>query len=106
LRIAIRGGPEAVQVSIADTGSGMNPETIEHIFEPFFSTKDRQEGVGLGLAVVHGIVQRHGGRIEVESALQRGTTFHLIFPRRPPGADHHAGDGARSAGVAALSGGT
>jgi len=105
LRIGVRGGADDVRVSIGDTGIGIPPDAMEHIFEPFFSTKDRQEGVGLGLAVVHGIVQRHGGRIEVESELQRGTTFHVILPRRPSGAgDHHAGEGARSAGEAALTG--
>jgi two-component system NtrC family sensor kinase len=105
LRVDIRGAADTVRVSISDTGPGIPPEAMEHIFEPFFSTKDRQEGVGLGLAVVHGIVQRHGGRIEVESELQRGTTFHMTLPRRPSGSgDHHAGEGARSAGKAALSG--
>ena len=105
LRLGIRGAGESVRVSVSDTGVGIPPDALEHIFEPFFSTKDRQEGVGLGLAVVHGIVQRHGGRIEVESELLRGTTFHLILPRRPSGAgDHHAGEGARSAGEAVLNG--
>jgi two-component system NtrC family sensor kinase len=105
LRLGVRGTADTVRVSIADTGPGISPEALEHIFEPFFSTKDRQQGVGLGLAVVHGIVQRHGGRIEVDSGPDRGTTFHLILPRRPSGSgDHHAGEGARSAGQTALSG--
>jgi two-component system NtrC family sensor kinase len=105
LRVAVLGAANDVRASIGDTGVGIPPDALDHIFEPFFSTKDRQEGVGLGLAVVHGIVQRHGGRIEVESELQRGTTFHLILPRRPSEAgDHHAGEGARSAGEAALTG--
>ena len=105
LRVAVWGAADDVRASISDTGVGIPPGALEHIFEPFFSTKDRQEGVGLGLAVVHGIVQRHGGRIEVESELQRGTTFHLSLPRRPSEAgDHHAGEGARSAGEAALTG--
>ncbi|MGE5178189.1 MAG: sensor histidine kinase [Bacteroidota bacterium] len=105
LRVGITGTAAELRISIADTGVGIPPEIRDHIFEPFFSTKDRQEGVGLGLAVVHGIVQRHGGRIEVESEVQRGTVFHLILPRRPsgPGVDD-AGDGARSAGAPALSG--
>jgi two-component system NtrC family sensor kinase len=105
LRVTTTGDADQLRVSVADTGVGIPPDALEHIFEPFFSTKDRQEGVGLGLAVVHGIVQRHGGRIEVESEVHRGTTFHLILPRRPSGpGDHHAGDGARSANKPALSG--
>ncbi len=57
---------------------------LPRIFEPFFSTKDKESGVGLGLAVVYGIVQRHGGDIDVDTAPGRGTTFHLRLPRRPP----------------------
>jgi two-component system NtrC family sensor kinase len=105
LRVELRGTADEIEVAIGDTGVGIPPEALEHIFEPFFSTKDRQEGVGLGLAVVHGIVQRHGGRLEVESEVRRGTTFHLILPRRPsPPGDNHAGEGARSADSSALSG--
>lgn len=105
LRLGLSGTPEQIHLSIGDTGVGIPPEVREHIFEPFFSTKERQEGVGLGLAVVHGIVQRHGGRIEVESEVGHGTTFHLVLPRRPSGAgNHHAGDGARSAASSARSG--
>jgi two-component system NtrC family sensor kinase len=98
LRIALQGADRELGISIGDTGVGIPPDALDHIFEPFFSTKDRQEGVGLGLAVVHGIIHRHSGRIEVESEVHRGTTFHLYLPRRPsrPG-DDHAGDGARSA---------
>ena len=105
LRVALEGRTDEIEIAIGDSGVGIPPEALEHIFEPFFSTKDRQEGVGLGLAVVHGIVQRHGGRLEVESEVRRGTTFHLILPRRPsrPG-DNHAGEGARSADHSALSG--
>jgi len=76
-----------VTVEIADTGPGIPPEVLPHIFEPFFSTKDQESGVGLGLAVVYGIVQRHGGTIDVHSEPGLGTTFIMRLPRqRPPDA--------------------
>ncbi|MBI5503396.1 MAG: HAMP domain-containing protein [Deltaproteobacteria bacterium] len=74
---------DCVQVSVRDTGVGIPPEVVPHIFEPFFSTKEDQNGVGLGLSVAYGIMQRHGGRIEVDSEVGRGTTFTLVLPRRP-----------------------
>jgi signal transduction histidine kinase len=62
----------------------MAPEVRSRIFDPFFSTKHETKGVGLGLAVVSGIVQRHEGRIEVESQPGRGTTFIITLPRQLP----------------------
>ena len=67
-----------VQVSIGDTGEGIKPEDLSHIFDPFFTTKS--QGTGLGLSVAHGIIQEHGGAIDVKSEFGRGTTFSLIFP--------------------------
>ncbi len=72
-------------LSVADTGRGMPPEVKARIFEPFFSTKEGN-GVGLGLAVVYGIVERHCGRIEVVSAPGSGTVFTLDLPLRQPAA--------------------
>jgi two-component system NtrC family sensor kinase len=71
-----------IKMEISDNGSGIAPENISHIFEPFYSTKRDASGIGLGLAIVHGIIENHKGRIEVDSELGRGTTFRIIFPLR------------------------
>lgn len=84
LSVRLTGDPEAVRIDVEDTGPGIPQDVLPFIFEPFFSTKDSESGVGLGLAVVYGIVHRHGGTIEVESEVGSGTTFHLRFPRVPP----------------------
>lgn len=70
-----------VRLTVSDTGHGMEPEIIERIFDPYFTTKKPDEGTGMGLAVVHGIVKSHGGTITVESKVGEGTTFHIFFPR-------------------------
>lgn len=70
----------SIRLSIRDTGSGISPGVIPHIFEPFFSTKHDTSGIGLGLAIVHGIIQNHKGRIDVESEIGKGTTISIIFP--------------------------
>jgi len=68
-------------ISISDTGKGIAPEAIDKIFDPFFTTKSEGEGVGLGLSITRAIIERHGGRIDVESAAGSGTTFILTLPR-------------------------
>jgi len=99
LRVRLTDGPDdTVVVEISDTGPGIPAELRSSIFEPFFSTKEDQSGVGLGLAVVYGIVERHGGDIDVESEPGRGATFRLRLPRRPPVSAEHAtsSEGART----------
>jgi PAS domain S-box-containing protein len=73
-------GP-CVAVSIADTGSGIPPESLAHIFEPFYTTKEVGRGTGLGLSQVYGFAKQSGGDVAVESEVGRGTTFTLYLPR-------------------------
>jgi two-component system sensor histidine kinase AtoS len=69
-----------VRITIGDTGCGIPPDNLPHLFDPFYST--RPKGTGLGLAIAHEIVQAHGGHIEVESTVGQGTTFHIFLRTR------------------------
>jgi two-component system NtrC family sensor kinase len=83
IRIAADSG--SANITIADTGQGIAPENLRRIFDPFFTTKGARKGTGLGLSITYGIVEEHGGTIEVDSRLGKGTTFTLTFPlaRKP-----------------------
>jgi len=98
LHVALKADVDWVQIDISDNGVGIPPDVIPHIFEPFFSTKQQERGVGLGLAVVYGIVQRHGGSIAVESQPGHGTTFSVRLPRQPPQIEEATSSGDASSG--------
>jgi len=72
-----KGSKPLLELQIKDTGVGIPPENLGHIFDPFFTTN--KNGTGLGLSVVHQIVDRHSGKIEVSSEVNRGTTFKIVF---------------------------
>jgi PAS domain S-box-containing protein len=80
LRAALEENPDQVVISVSDSGPGIAPENLPKIFEPFFTTKKEGYGVGLGLSTVFGIMQDHGGRVEVDSRIGEGTNFRLVLP--------------------------
>jgi len=83
-----------IEIQVRDDGAGIAPDVLSHIFEPFLTTKESGHGVGLGLAISRGIVERHNGRIEVHSELGRGTTFTVTLPSQATDAAlAAAGDG-------------
>ncbi len=75
---------EFAHIEIADNGCGIREEYLRHIFEPFFTTKEVGKGTGLGLSMAYGAIQSHGGILEVESQLGKGTTFHIWLPLTGP----------------------
>ncbi|HWP26059.1 MAG TPA: PAS domain-containing protein [Xanthobacteraceae bacterium] len=92
-RFGYKGMPAAdyVLIEVTDTGTGIAPEIIDKIFEPFFSTKEVGKGTGLGLSTVYGIIKQTGGFIYPESEVGRGTTFRIFLPRHVPGKAETAG---------------
>ena len=85
LRVETAYNPEhrEARIMVSDDGMGIPEDVLPHIFEPFFTTKAEGKGVGLGLAIAFGIVQQHGGNIEVSSTPQKGTTFTVTLPEEP-----------------------
>ncbi len=101
LTVRLHGDDQRVVIEVADTGCGIPDSVIHKIFEPFYSTKSDQSGVGLGLAVVYGIVRSHNGAIACDSREGEGTTFRITLPReqdeeQPENADHPDDTSTRS----------
>ncbi len=71
---------EHIAIAVIDNGSGISKNDMAHIFEPFFSTKRNTSGIGLGLSIVHGIVENHKGQIEVKSEPDQGTNIKITLP--------------------------
>jgi two-component system, cell cycle sensor histidine kinase and response regulator CckA len=90
-RLSYKGMPAAdyVRIDVADTGSGIAPDIVDKIFEPFFSTKEVGKGTGLGLSTVYGIVKQTGGFVYVDSEAGKGTAFHIFLPRHHPELEAH-----------------
>ncbi len=80
--VNVEPGPH-VLISVWDTGTGMDEETLNRAFEPFFTTKAIGKGTGLGLAIVHGVLEAHGGHVDIRSELGQGTTFDIYLPAEP-----------------------
>ena len=79
LSIGMKPG-DYLELKVSDTGVGIPPETIDSIFEPYFTTKAPGEGTGMGLSMVHGVIESYGGKITLDSQLGEGTTFAVYLP--------------------------
>ncbi|MGH7004172.1 MAG: sensor histidine kinase, partial [Alphaproteobacteria bacterium] len=91
IRVAGGGAPGGIEITIADSGSGIAPEHLPHVTEPFYRAGDAYttgpaSGAGLGLSIAHGLLKAHGGSLDIASHPGRGTTVTLRFPPMPPAA--------------------
>src|SRR5690606_35642959 len=87
LSIDLRRYSESAVLRVADSGRGIPPEQLSSVFDPFYTTKDVGQGLGLGLSISYGIIRDMGGQISVDSVLDQGTTFRIVLPlaqQRPP----------------------
>jgi len=80
LQIEVHMEDGQLKISVEDTGAGIEPEHLPHIFDPFYTTKEVGRGTGLGLSVTYGIIEKHGGHIEAHSNKGRGTMFTIVLP--------------------------
>jgi PAS domain S-box-containing protein len=89
IQVSTRADAGGVAVEVTDDGVGIRPEDLPHVFEPFFTTKAQGKGTGLGLSIVRNIIERHGGQVEVASALGQGARFTVRLPTAPRGAQQN-----------------
>jgi signal transduction histidine kinase len=82
ITIALTQNQDLAVIKIIDEGTGILEKDLPNIFEPFYSTKEASKGTGLGLAVVYGIINNHGGQVIVEKTSERGTTFKITLPKK------------------------
>jgi signal transduction histidine kinase len=84
IEVSTRRRDGEIVVEVADNGPGISADILPRIFDPFFTTKEVGQGSGLGLSIAHGIVERHGGTIDVETQIGQGTIFTVTLPAEPP----------------------
>jgi two-component system NtrC family sensor kinase len=88
VKVGIASSDESIKVMIADNGRGISEDVLPHIFEPFFTTKENRKSIGMGLSIAYSIVDQHGGKIEVKSRVNEGTTFTVYLPRHMRDSHH------------------
>jgi signal transduction histidine kinase len=92
--VSAREGEGEARFAVTDSGCGVAPEQIPHIFDRYWQAKSARDGIGLGLSIAKGIVEAHSGRIWVESKIGQGTTFFFTLPNHPSAGDERSESGA------------